>query len=102
MIRSLTFKWIAILLVTSLIGVILVGFFAYRKTVNEFDRLRLEQAEAAFVQDATDYYQSNHSWEGINSWLKTQETYNTPDQTDLPTQLCALADQSGTVIVGSG
>ena len=73
MMRSLTFKWIAMLLVTSLAGVVLVGLFAYRTTLNEFDRLRVEQAEAEFVDSATVYYQTFGSWEGVDAWLESQQ-----------------------------
>ncbi len=102
MMRSLTFKWIATLLLTSLIGVLLVGLFAYRTTVNEFDRLRVEQAQTTFVNQATSYYQSHQSWDGLVSWMQTQGVVYSPDHDAGPLQLCALADQNGIVIVGTG
>src|SRR5215813_1552526 len=101
--RSLTLKWIATLLLTSLIGVLLVGLFAYRTTVNEFDRLRVEQAQATFVNEAAVYYQTTHSWDGLDSWLHTQDQSQMPDHGDsLPLQLCALADANNTVVIGTG
>jgi two-component system, OmpR family, sensor histidine kinase BaeS len=103
MMRSLTFKWIATLLVASLVGVLLVGLFAYRTTVNEFDRLRVEQAEAEFVEDAVAYYSSNHSWDGFDSRLREQQPAASEDQgRPPPFQQCALADANGIVVVGSG
>ncbi len=101
MIRSVAFKWIATLLVTSLAGVALVGLFAYRTTVNEFDRLRVEQAEAAFIEDAITYYQTNGSWDGLDAWLRDQMP--PPDEGDPhPPQPCALADENGVVVMGNG
>ncbi|MFN8373859.1 MAG: ATP-binding protein [Anaerolineae bacterium] len=100
MFRSLTFKWVATLLVTSLIGVVLVGLFAYRTTVNEFDRLRIEQAQATFISEATTYYQEHQSWAGFEEWLHAQA-----DETSgygEGVQLCALADAAGNVVVNAG
>lgn len=70
--RSITFKWTATLLLTSLIGVVLVGMFAYRTTVTEFDRLLTDQAEADFIEAVTLYYQANGSWDGVADWLGQQ------------------------------
>ena len=41
MMRSLTVKWIATLLLTSLIDVVLVGLFAYRTPGSGYDQLRV-------------------------------------------------------------
>jgi signal transduction histidine kinase len=101
--RSLAFKWIATLLLTSLVGVVLVGIFAYRTTVNEFDRLRVEQAKAAFVSDATTYYQTYHTWEGLGSWLRDQTPVALQNHDgNLPLQLFALVDGNNRVVLSSG
>jgi len=105
--RSLTFKWVATLLLTSLVGVVLVGMFAYRTTVAEFDRLRVEQAQAIFVDQVTSYYQTHHSWAGLESWLHDQQSsaygYGYSYQPDSPpVQLCALVDANGVVVIDSG
>jgi signal transduction histidine kinase len=102
--RSLTFKWIITLLLTSLVGVVLIGLFAYRTTVTEFDRLRVEQAQTVFVNDVTGYYETHQSWGGVSDWLRGQSPpqagYNPAYA--LPLQLCALVDANGAVVVGSG
>jgi signal transduction histidine kinase len=107
MMRSLAFKWIATLLLTSLIGVALVGVFAYRATLTEFDRLRAEQAEAGFVADMTAYYEANGSWDGLREppgedrpergapGYQGQGGYQ-------PREFFALVDRDGTVIFGHG
>ncbi len=111
MIRSLTFKWMLTLLVTSLIGVLLVGLFAYRTTVNEFDRLRIEQAQATFISDATSYYRTNLSWENFDTWLRERADAEAEDYDDNDGdyhedresfQVCALADANGVIVVSSG
>lgn len=103
MMRSLTFKWIATLFVTSLVGVIFVGLFAYRTTLNEFDRLRVEQAQATFINDVTAYYKTNHSWDGLDRWFRSQmEADSEAEGQFLPLQLFALVDKDGVVVIGSG
>ncbi|QPC84939.1 HAMP domain-containing protein [Phototrophicus methaneseepsis] len=100
--RSLTFKWTVTLLLTSLIGVILVGIFAYRTTVTQFDRLRSEQAEAIFMENVTHYYEENGTWDGLETWLKGEpdsvgphDYFRSPDQ-------FALVDADGVVVVDHG
>lgn len=102
MFRSLTLKWIATLLLTSLIGVVLVGVFAYRTTVTEFDRLRSDQAEALFVQNVTSYYQATESWAGIEGWLRTEPGIASPQRWFQPPQWFALVDMNGIVVAGRG
>ncbi|HVU12313.1 MAG TPA: ATP-binding protein [Phototrophicaceae bacterium] len=113
--RSLAFKWIATLLLTSLVGVVLVGLFAYRTTVTEFDRLRLEQVQASFVNEATTYYESTGSWNGFDDWLHQQQrSSNQGNQGNQgnpgnqgggggsPFQFCALVDSNNIVVVDAG
>ncbi len=100
MFRSLAFKWTATLLLTSLIGVILAGVFAFRTTRSEYDRLRSEQARVAFVEEVLTYYLNHGSWSGVDDWLRREtpgerERYSTP-------QMFALISTYGDVIVGSG
>lgn len=101
MIRSLTVRWILTLLLTSLVGVLLVGLFAYRTTVTQYDRLRLEQAQTAFVEDVTTYYQTNQSWDGVQDWLHEKDS---PSRTlfKKSPQLFALADADGIVVAEFG
>jgi two-component system, OmpR family, sensor histidine kinase BaeS len=102
MMRSLTFKWIATLLLTSLVGVILVGFFAYRTTVTEFDRLRIDQAQTSFVDSMTTYYQSHQGWDGLETWLReNSEISGSSGKFSRPEQF-ALADTNGIIVLGHG
>ncbi|MAS33132.1 MAG: histidine kinase [Anaerolineaceae bacterium] len=97
MIRSLTFKWVVTLLLSSLTGVILVGLFAYRTTVNEFDRLRMEQIKTAFVSELASVYEVRGSWAGLDSLV--------PDNrrpADEERQLFTLADADGVIVLSVG
>ncbi len=102
MMRSLAFKWVATLLLTSLIGVILVGLFAFRATTTEFDRLRAEQAEAAFVADMTAYYQQNGSWAGLPDAFAELTSPRPHVDAFPPMNFFALVDSDGVVIFGRG
>ena len=74
MFRSIAFKWIATLVLTSLVAVPMIGIFAFRATITEYDRLRMEQAQTAFISDVTSYYQDNGSWDGVETWLRDKES----------------------------
>ena len=110
MTRSLTFKWSVTLLLSSLVGVVLVGLFAYRTTINEFDRLRMEQARNAFITQASEYYVENGSWEGLNNARREENAEPSSDQgdpgpghkDDNPPQMFALANADGEIVVESG
>ncbi|MCB9450230.1 MAG: HAMP domain-containing protein [Anaerolineaceae bacterium] len=102
MFRSLAFKWTATLFLTSLIGIILVGVFAYRATVSEYDRLRSDQARASFIEDVTAYYQANQTWVGLEDWLRVEPDPNIPPGIPQPPQQFALVDTNGIVVFGHG
>src|SRR5262249_49574427 len=105
--RSVTFKWSITLLLSSLTGVILVGLFAYRTTLTEYDRFRSEQAKSTFVSEVTTYYQEHQSWNGREGWLRSLR-FGGPDQGGQggpggpPPQSFALADSSGTIVLPDG
>jgi signal transduction histidine kinase len=63
--RSLTLKLVLAFLLVSLAGAALAGVFARWATFREFDRLVLNQAEAAYVADLSAYYQAAGSWEDV-------------------------------------
>lgn len=102
MLRSLSLKWIITLLFTSLIGVVLVGLFAYRTTTAEFDRLRIEQAQSEFIAKAAYYYETERTWNGFAALLRVQRLPPNPPVPVAPPNLFALADASGIVVVEAG
>lgn len=100
--RSLAFKWTMTLVITSLLGVILVGIFAYRTTSSAYDQLRSDQARALFMENVTTYYETNQTWAGLEGWLRTGSAADAPqDRFRFPDQY-ALADQNNTIVVGHG
>lgn len=99
MIRSLTIKWVITLMLTSLLGLALVGLFSYLSTQNEFNQLRMQQAQNAFVENVSTYYQNHQSWDGLEAWLHEITAFRTRANTP---QLFALADARGVVVAGFG
>jgi signal transduction histidine kinase len=63
---SLTLKLVLAFLIVSLLGVALVAVFSRVITEREFDRLALAQAKDGFIAEATAYYQTYGSWQGID------------------------------------
>lgn len=100
--NSLAIKWVGSLLLTSLVGVALVGIFAYQTTVSEFDRLRMEQSRDAFLQDVTNYYRTNGTWSGLDAWLYEQDAASSGYERPVPPRLFALADVDGHIVLGHG
>jgi len=81
---SLTFKWMITLLITSLVGIALVGAFALYATNNAFDQLKINEAQTEFTQAAENAYLVNGSWENIT--FGTAETAETNAFTIRPGQ----------------
>lgn len=66
---SLTLKLVSVVLLTSLVGVVLVGLFAYRATASQFDRFLLDEQRVDFVENMQAYYTVNGTWEGVDRWF---------------------------------
>lgn len=99
--RSLTVKWVGTLLLSSMIGVILVGLFAYNTTVSEYDQLRIEQAGDAFVEDAAAYYATNQTWDGFTNWLiENKLPQMASSRHFIPPQMFVVIDAQGDVLAG--
>ena len=98
---SLTVKWILIVLLTSLIGIAIVGFFAYWSTVTEFDRFLNETVEQEFIADVIQYYERESSWLGLNDYLfANREGFSELDAFRPP--LYTVVDVDYVVLAGGG
>lgn len=67
---SLTYKLILAFLLVGLTGTVLMAFFARQATINEFDRLVLDQIEQNFTLDVISYYQLHNSWAGLDDFMR--------------------------------
>lgn len=99
--RSLTFKWVMTLLFSSLIGVALVGGFAYWTTATEFDRFVNETAQQDFIDDVTSYYQQNNGWQGVGEYLRSNDD-SFDRRHDRNRQLFSLLSSDEVVLSESG
>ena len=63
---KLTFAIVAV----SVLSVVLLGTAARYITSSQFDRLRLDQAEATFVEAVSNYYEVRRSWDGIGAYVE--------------------------------
>jgi two-component system sensor histidine kinase BaeS len=113
--RSLTFKLMLAFLAISLTGAVLASIFAHWITVQEFDRLVLEQAQNSFLSEVTTYYQTHGSWIGVTDYFRqraesrqppprepdtpqSQPSQTTGGAEQLPQVPVILIDQNGTVL----
>jgi two-component system, OmpR family, sensor histidine kinase BaeS len=69
MMRSLKFKWSLTLVVTSLVGIVLVGLLASQINVSEYQRFRNAEIEATVAESASEFYAEFHTWDGIDNEL---------------------------------
>lgn len=76
--RSLMLKLTIAFLLVSLTGTALVAVFVGQTTTAEFDRYVLEQMRSDFVAQASQYYQTNGSWEGVAEYFRRTEPLQPP------------------------
>jgi len=76
--RSLTCKLMLAFLAISLTGAALASVFARWITVQEFDRLVLEQAQSSFLSEVTAYYQTHGSWTGVTEYFRQRAESRQP------------------------
>jgi two-component system sensor histidine kinase BaeS len=76
--RSLTWKLMLAFLAISLTGAVLASIFARWITVQEFDRLVLEQAQSSFLSEVTAYYQTHRSWIGVTEYFRQRADSRQP------------------------
>jgi two-component system sensor histidine kinase BaeS len=104
--RSLTLKLTLAFLGISLVAIGLAAAFIWGVTSVEFNRYLLDQRQVNFVAAVQGYYETNHSWEGIASYLRQQGLLPPPAQPgsgqDSPPPSFALVDQNRVVVVSGG
>lgn len=66
MMRSLIVKLSLAFLLVSLVGIALVAFFAGRFSANAFNTFAEAQADSVLVEQLTNFYQANGSWDNLN------------------------------------
>lgn len=69
MMRSLHLKWSLTLVLTSLIGIVLVGVLATQINVTEYQRFRNTEIEMAIAEAAGEYYVQYGTWDNFDDEL---------------------------------
>ena len=97
--RSLRLKLIITFLVISLAGILLTTLIVRFSNERAFNTLLRVQDQAAFINSAQAYYESNGSWQGIEQALSLRITPEAAGQPpDLPPPF-ALADENGRTVL---
>ncbi|MBN1316499.1 MAG: HAMP domain-containing protein [Anaerolineales bacterium] len=95
---SLTLKLTAAFVGVGLVAVILVAIFAQTTTVQEYNRLRIDQIRSNFISAAEEYYLEHDSWIGVFDTLRQAP----PKPGGAEPMLFVLVDQNGKIIVPGG
>jgi len=68
--RSISLKITLVLVAVSLAGALFTAFFIQSRTLTAFDNFILDENQVGLTEVLIDYYQSQHSWDGIESLFK--------------------------------
>ena len=118
---SIRLKMLLIALLTSLVGVVLVGVIATFSTVRAFDDLLLNDARDNFIALVARYYEENGTLQGFDTFIASSDNppqnnnqrpnapnsqrgnpmNNRPPQAQNPAPF-VLVDANGSLIVGDG
>lgn len=102
MMRSLRFKWSLTLIVTSLVGIVLVGILATVAGTAEYRRFRAEELQMSYASAVLDFFAENKSWEDIER-LAAGLPPRQPRRGAPPlSTLFALADKEGKIVKPAG
>jgi two-component system sensor histidine kinase BaeS len=88
-------------LFVSLIAIGLATIFIWGRISYEFNRYVADQRQNEFVIAATTYYQNNNSWNGVDTYLRTQNLLPPVTAINPPPQPYILVDVDRAVIVAS-
>ncbi len=70
--RSLAFKLTLAFLIVALTGSVVVALSVQLQTRREFDRYVLQLVQSEFVAELLEYYQTNGSWDGVQTQFPAQ------------------------------
>lgn len=104
--RSLALKLTLAFLLVGLIGAVLVAILVRTSTQRDFGKLVLDQNQQALVSNLTRYYQTYHTWDGVDTIFRSGPQENGPRGPETHWEsrknLFALSDADGNVIFGGG
>lgn len=98
---KLTHKLTLAFLLVSLISIGLAAIFIWGRVSSEFNNYLGDQRQNEFVAAVTNYYQTNATWEGVDSYLRSQALLPPLEEQNPPPQPFVLIDQNRIVFVAS-
>ncbi len=98
---KLTHKLTLAFLVVSLLAIGLAALFIQGRIASEFNNYLAGQQQNNFVLAANSYYQSNHSWSGVDTYLRSQQLLPPLNEVNPPPQPYVLVDSNRVVIIAS-
>lgn len=98
---KLTHKLTLAFLLVSLLGIGLAALFIQQRIASEFNNYLAGQQQNNFVLAANSYYQDNHSWDGVDTYLRSQQLLPPLNKVNPPPQPYVLVDAKRVVIVAS-
>jgi two-component system sensor histidine kinase BaeS len=100
--RSLAVKLTLAFLIVALTGSVVVALSVQLQTRREFDRYILQLVQSEFVTELIEYYQTNNSWDGVQSQFRVRPApgeNREPPRFELPP--FSIVDATGQVVYGS-
>jgi len=98
---KLTPKLTLAFLLVSLIVIGLAATFIAGKITAEFNQYLEDQRQNEFANAAKDYYLTNHTWDGVDAYLRDQRLLPPLEEVNPPPQPYVLVDSHRVVIVAS-
>jgi two-component system sensor histidine kinase BaeS len=107
MMHSLASKLTLAFLLVGLTGAVLVAVFIRQRTRREFDQFILDQNQQVLVNNLTEYYQANGSWNGLSNVFRPgrAEPFSNPEagtRWETRRSLFTVADANGTIVLAGG
>ncbi len=98
---KLTHKLTLAILSTSVIVIALAAAFIWGSVYYSFNQYLENQRQNQFAVAAKNYYQANHSWAGVDTYLREQNLLPPLDKVNPPPQPFVLVDADRRVVVAS-
>ncbi len=98
---KLTHKLTIAFLLVSLLAIGLAAAFIWGSVSYAFNQYLKNQQQNSFAAAATTYYQNNNAWNGVDTYLRSQQLLPPLNKVNPPPQPYVLVDSNRSVIIAS-